>query len=123
MSMMTEGAAWLEAQRKAHLSESVVYDRLGVQVTLDATRGSSKFERVDENGIVVGDTAVDFIINTADLILSGSETLPQLGDMIYLTLGDKVLHFEVLELGFASHYSVSPLRNSLRVHTKHVDTT
>lgn len=123
MSMLTEAAAFLEKERKAHLSESVIYDRLGVQVTLAATRAGTKFDRVDESGMVVGDVAVDFIFSTADLILSGSETLPQIGDKILLTQGSEILHFEVLDMGLANHYEVVPFRNALRVHTMHVETT
>ena len=64
----------------------------------------------------------DFLILTADLVLAGAATLPQRGDRIKETSGDKVYVYEVLAPGKEPHYRFSdPYRKTLRIHSKQVD--
>ena len=110
--------------RVLHMSESVVYDRAGAQVVLDATRGSTKYEIIDDSGLVSRAKSTDFIFTAADLILLGSVTLPVRGDRIILTLGTAVGTYEVLDLGGMGHFRPSDAYGTtLRVFTKLVSQT
>lgn len=114
-----DGLVRLSAQRKLHMSESVLYKRLGFSVTISATRGSTSYEVADEDGIVVRARSTDFLFATADLVLDAKFELPERGDEIEVTETFDKLTYEVLDLGDAGHYRYSdPLSLTLRVFTK-----
>ena len=124
MSMLTKAVNRLRDIRKSHLSETVGYSRLGVQVIIEATRGSTGYEVFDDNGTAVRSRSTDFIFTAADLILSGSVTLPKRRDRIVITIATAVSTYEVLDLGAAGHFRpADPFGTTLRVHTKLVSQT
>jgi len=112
----------LDGVRQAHLSRTVTYQRGVDSVGIAATLGSTTYEVADEAGVIVQAKATDFIVSAEALVLGGAPTKPQVGDRIRVPSGDKVLVFEVLDLGGAGHYRPSdPHGRMLRIHAKQVD--
>ncbi len=63
----------------------------------------------------------DFLIHTADLVLTGTQTLPIAGDLIREIQDASTFVYEVMAPGNEPHYRYSdPFRKLLRIHTKHV---
>ena len=125
--MLEQGSAWLEDQRNAHMTRTVLYTRqvgpLGTFVNLAATIGKSEFEQADEFGIVHRVEARDYLVLATDLILGGEQTLPKAGDRIQETVGDKTFVYEVMAPGGEPPWRYSdPYRKTLRIHTKLVAT-
>jgi len=108
--------------RQSHLSRLVTYQRGGDSVEIAATLGSTTYEVADEAGVTVQAKATDFIVSAEALALGGAVTRPQVGDRVRVTGGDKVLVFEVLDLGGAGHYRpCDPHGRTLRIHAKQID--
>ena len=121
--VLEQGSAWLDEQRIAHMSRTVVYRR-GVQsVGVNAAIGRTVFEVADAHGIVERIESRDFLVPAEELVLGGEPTLPQRGDRIRETAGGAVYVYEVMAPGAEPHYRFSdPYRKTLRIHTKHVET-
>lgn len=112
-------AAWLDAQRVAHLSRRVTYRRGEDSVEIDATPGSTTYEVADEAGAVIGATATDFIISAGALVLDGQAVTPRPGDRIV----SNGAVFEVLDLaGQGCWRWCGPHRTAMRIHAKEVGT-
>ena len=121
--LLEQSSAWLEEQRVQHMSQSVTYHRSIDSVAVQATIGRTVFEVDDGTGILEKIESRDFLMLAADLVLASEVTLPQRGDRIKETAGDKVYVYEVLAPGKEPHYRFSdPYRKTLRIHTKLVDT-
>lgn len=124
-NMLESGMEWLASQLQEHAGRSVTYTRAAASVTLTATLGRKLLKVGDEFGglrMVVTDR--DYIITAADLILSGSLTLPAKGDTI-TDAGDPdgvSRTWEVLSPGGdeAPWNWSDPYRTLIRVHTKQV---
>ena len=123
--LLEQGLAWLEDQRNAHMTRTVVYQRSGDSVALPATIGRTVFEQADEFGIIHKLESRDFLVLRTDLVLSGVQTLPKAGDRVRDPDGDNVQVYEVMAPGTVSggeppfRYS-DPYRKTLRIHTKHI---
>lgn len=124
MSDLLEAASnWLEDQRTQHRSRTVAYERGAESVDVAASIGRTEFEIESGTGVVERTESRDFLILTADLVLSGSPTLPEKGDRIRETQGTQAFVYEVMAPGNEPHWRYSdPYRKTLRVHTKHVKT-
>lgn len=123
MDLLEKGSAWLESQRHAHLTRTVVYQRGGESVELAATVGRTVFEQADEFGIVHRTESRDFLVLAADLVLNGTRILPKAGDYVREPVGDQVFIYEVMAPGDEPPFRYSdPYRRTLRIHTKHVGT-
>ena len=121
--LLEQGAAWLDDQRAQHMSREVTYCRGDDSVSVQATIGSTVFEVDNGTGVLEKFESRDFLISTADLVLSGEEVLPRRGDRICETDRTKVFVYEVMAPGREPHWRYSdPYRKTLRIHTKHVDT-
>lgn len=125
--LLQRGLAWLDDQRHAHLTQTVLYvrvtERASYVVALLATIGKTEFEQADEFGVVHRLQSRDFLIRAADLVLNGELTLPKAGDRIRETVGAQTFVYEVLAPGGEPPWRYSdPYRKTLRVHTKHVST-
>ena len=83
--MLREAQSWLAEKLKAHASRLVVYHRDGIETELPATIGRSIYEQDDGEGIVTRSQVRDFLIDTADLLLSPIGSLPKRGDWILET--------------------------------------
>lgn len=121
--LLERGAAWLEGQRVKHLARTVVYQRGENSVEVQATIGRTLFDQADQYGAVVRHEARDFLILTNDLVLGGRAVLPERGDRIREPQGSKTFVYEVMAPGGEPVWRYSdPYRNTLRIHTKQVDT-
>ena len=121
--LLETGATWLAGQLKAHASRDVTYRRGAQQVVLKATAGRTEAEATDDEGGVLRIESRDFIVQAADLVLGGTRTLPELGDLIELTDSQGVVHrYELMTLGVEGHWRWSdPYHTLLRIHTKEID--
>lgn len=121
--LLNQGSAWLEGQRKKHATRDVTYRRGMESVVVKATIGRTVFEQDDGAGVIVRTQVRDYLIDTADLVLAGQQTLPEKGDRIEEPdAGQKFVH-EVLPLGGEQHWRYSdPYRRTLRIHTKLIET-
>lgn len=121
--VLADGMAWLESQRREHLSTTVVYERDGDSLPLPATIGRTEFEIEDTTGVLEKVVIRDFLIAAADLVFAGSTTLPERGDLVRETVGSEVHVHEVVGPGGEPAWRYAdPYRNTLRIHTKHVST-
>lgn len=125
--LLQKGLAWLDDQRHAHMTQTVLYVRdtgmASYFVEVLATIGRTDFEQVDEFGIVHKVQSRDFLIRAADLVLNAELTLPKAGDRIRETAGAQTFVYEVMAPGTEPPWRYSdPYRKTLRVHTKHVST-
>ena len=122
-NLFETGASWLAGQLKTHASVDVTYVRGADQVMVKATIGKTEFEIDDGSGVIVRIQSRDFLVHTADLVLTGTQTLPVAGDLIRETQGASTFVYEVMAPGNEPHYRYSdPFRKLLRIHTKHVAT-
>ena len=105
--------------------KTIIYKRDAKQVSLAATIGQTLFERADDYGAIVQYQSRDFLIPAATLILPGlgsAPVLPQAGDQIYETVGDRTFIHEVTAPGAEPAWRYAdPFRNTLRVHTKQIE--
>lgn len=115
--LLDKGSAWLESQRKLHMTRDVIYARGIITVPVKATIGRTEYETDDGQVVRTEFTDRDFLITVADLILSGIATLPEEGDQIRETQGTNLLIFEVMGWRYSD-----PYRRTFRIETKHVGT-
>lgn len=118
-----QGAAWLSAQRHAHATRPVLYERDGALLPLQATVGRTLFEETDNYGVVHPIESRDYLIRSADLVLAGQPAVPRAGDRLRESLGGAVHVYEVMAFGGAPPWRYSDsVRATLRIHTRHVET-
>lgn len=116
MNMLSNGMAWLSSQLKAHASESVIYRRGSVSITVTAVRGSSAANETNQQGQQVRVFIRDFLIKAADLVIESVATKPVPGDQIELANGEI---YEVMTDGADPGWRWSdPQHTTLRVHTQ-----
>jgi len=121
--LLDQGAAFLDAQRHAHMTRTVTYRRGTESTLLAATIGRSEFEQADESGFIRQVETRDFIVRRADLVLGGLLSLPKAGDRIDEPDGSLTQVYEVISIGIEPPFRYSdPYRRTLRIHTKHVGT-
>ena len=120
--LLDKGSAWLEGQRKKHATREVTYLRGAESVVVKATIGRTLFEQDDGAGVIVRMQVRDYLIDTADLVLAGEQTLPANGDRIEEIDAGLKHTYEVLPLGGEQHWRYSdPYRRTLRIHTKLIE--
>ncbi|QDT62365.1 hypothetical protein SV7mr_49130 [Stieleria bergensis] len=121
--MLRDGQAWLAEKLKTHASRLVTYQRDDAEADLPATIGRSFYEQDDGEGIVTRSQVRDFLIDTADLLLSPIGSLPKRGDWILETEDGATFTYEVMSLGGEPAWRYSdPFRLKLRIHTKLINT-
>lgn len=116
------GSDWLADQLKEHASRSVVYRRGTDEVAVQATIGRTLLKLDDGyGGVRMEWTDRDFMIHAADLVLNGNAVLPERGDLIHETQGDKTFVYEVMAPGKEPAWRWSDVfRKVLRIHAKQV---
>jgi len=115
MGMLQQGIAWLESQRKTHLTVPVIYRRGGESAGVPATVGKTVFKVTDDYGRYQHIESRDYLISTADLILNGTQILPEPGDEIV----EDGFIYEVMAPNNEPEWRYSDsYRNTLRIHTK-----
>jgi hypothetical protein len=122
--LLQTGSDWLADRLKEHASRPVIYRRGVQQVAVQATVGRTLLKLDDGyGGVRMEWTDRDFLIHAADLVLGGSPTLPERGDVIRETQGAKTFIYEVMAPGKESPWRWSDVfRKVLRIHTKQVGT-
>ena len=121
--LLQTSSDWLEEQRTRYAASPVEYVRGEQAVTVLATVGKTTFEVDDGYGVLVRHESRDFLVLAADLFIDGMAVLPQRGDRIRQTLGQRVFVYEVLAPGKEPCWRWSdPFRKTLRIHTKQIDT-
>ncbi len=121
--LLEQGAQFLDDQRHAHMTRTVVYHRGSSSVEVSATIGQTTFEQADESGGIQRLESRDYLIRTADLVLDSQTVVPEPGDRIHETAGESVFIYEVMAPGSEPPFRYSdPYRKALRIHTKHVAT-
>lgn len=122
--LLKTGTEWLEQKRSAHMAQTVTYQRGSDFVEVSATVGRTLFQVEREGGIVEQWESRDFIVATADLVLSGLTVLPAVGDRILEVGGALQFTYQVLGPNPSEppfRYSDS-YRMALRIHTKLIAT-
>lgn len=115
MGMLKQGLAWLEAQRKTHLTSPVIYRRGGDSAEVPATVGKTVFKVTDDYGRFQYIESRDYLISAADLMLKGAQILPEPGDEIV----EDGFVYEVMAPNNEPEWRYSDsCRNTLRIHTK-----
>ncbi len=104
-----------EAWRKASRVQSITYARATASAALSATVGRSELTVTSSAGVETVEST-DFIIAVADLELSGSATVPMLGDTIAYD-GDT---YEVMNAGGQAAYRFTEYKLAYRIHCKRV---
>lgn len=121
--LLAKGSKMLDRTRRAHLSRTVVYRRGAESVEIEATVGSTEFDRTDEYGVVHRIESRDYLVAAADLVLGGDVVTPKAGDRITETGEARVHEYEVMSPGDEPAWRYSdPQRRTLRVHTKFIRT-
>lgn len=122
--VLQAGSNWLADQLKTHASREVVYRRGAQEVTVQATVGRTLLKLDDGyGGVRMEWTDRDFLIQALDLVLAGSSSLPERGDVIRETQGAKTFIYEVMAPGKEPPWRWSDTyRKLLRIHTKQVGT-
>lgn len=115
--LLERGSRWLEEQRDKYCTRTVTYKRGADSIDVQATVGRTEFKTDDGETVRIEFTDRDFLILSADLVLSGGPTLPVRGDKIHETQEDKVYVFEVMDWRYSDLY-----RQTFRIETKLVDT-
>lgn len=121
--LLSKSSAWLEDQRKKHRTVDVTYRRGVDSAVVKATIGRTMFEQDDGAGVIVRLQVRDYLIDTADLVLAGNQSLPSKGDRIEEIDAGQKHTYEVLPLGGEQHWRYSDsYRRTLRIHTKLIAT-
>ena len=121
MGLMASGTAFLNRSVKATHGVTVVYSRGAVSATLTAVVGRTVFSRNTPNGAAVEIGERDYLINVADLVLSGSAVEPVKGDRITEVINGISLVFEIVPpLGEPAWRYSDPSRTKYRLHMKKV---
>lgn len=124
-NMLEDGAAFLQRHRSASMSREVEYRRGSDSTRLLVSVGTSEYEQADDSGVVQRFAERDFLFAPEDLILSGGQTLPKVGDLIIDTIDGEAHGYEVRPPGGGGpsdppfRYS-DPYRRAIRCHTKSV---
>jgi hypothetical protein len=115
MGMLQNGLAWLEFQRKTHLTVPVIYWRGGDSAEVPATVGKTVFKVTDDYGRFQYIESRDYLISAADLVLNDTRILPEPGDEIV----EGGFVYEVMAPNNEPEWRYSDsCRNTLRIHTK-----
>jgi hypothetical protein len=121
--LLQQSSDWLENQRTRYAASPVEYVRGEQAVEILATVGKTTFEIDDGYGVLVRHESRDFLILAADLLIDGVAILPQRGDRIRETQGQRVFVYEVSAPGKEPCWRYSdPFRKTFRIHTKNIDT-
>lgn len=119
--LLQTGAAFLTNELAKYAARQVTYQRGTDSVTLSATLGRTEYEQADESGLVMLFQSRDYLVRTADLILSSVAIMPEPGDRIVETVAGQDFVYEVAPLPSGAHYKFcDSYRLMLRIHTKQV---
>ena len=97
---LADGMAWLDAQLRAHASESVTYSRDPYDdLEILATRGSKPMRTLTDLGPRIDFTMQDWFLAASELVIDGEPVTPRKGDRIYAVSRGMQQTYEVLSPG------------------------
>lgn len=108
---------------RALMGVEITYRREGDEVKLTATIGSTKVEQEDGEGMVVERQVRDYLVATAELLLSGVKITPEINDLILEADGSDVHSYRVIPVGEEHWRWGDPARQTRRIHTQYVGTS
>ncbi len=117
---LKNGAAWLAGKMASHAATTIVYSRGADSVTItETTVGKTMFRISDPHSFaIIYERSRDYKFAAADLVLAGSEVLPEIGDEIRETQGDTTYVYVVTSLNGEPPFRwADKYRSRLRVHT------
>jgi hypothetical protein len=120
--MLRTGQEWLANQLRTHASSPIVYLRGSDQVAVTAIIGRTLMKIEDGyGGVHMQWTDRDFFIAPTELVIAGSQVLPERGDSIHESLNGNVYIYEVIAPGSEPPWRWSdPHQTLLRIHTKQI---
>ena len=119
--LLRNASDWLENQRTRHAASTVKYVRGSRSADLLATVGKTAFEVDDGCGVLVRHESRDFLVLAEALVLGGVSTMPEHGDRVEETQGQRVFVYEVTAPGKEPCWRYSDaFRKTFRIHTKQV---
>ena len=118
--LLKTGATWLASHLKIFASQVVTYQRGGLSVSLAASPASPRSQADQNENIIVRADDQDWILTASDLVLGGSQTLPERGDKIrWAKSSTETQVYEVLAADGEEHWSwLDPHQTMLRIHSK-----
>ena len=120
--LLNTSSAWLEDQREAFLSRTVIYQRGADTVEVTATIGRTLFAVDNGDGAALRVESRDYLIRAARLVLDGDVILPRSGDQVHEMQDGVIFIYQVMAPGDEPVWRYSdPYRRTLRIHTKQVD--
>ena len=117
-SEMAIAQADLIASLKTEAGETVTYRRGAHSVSITAVAGRKSRTLLLDEGVNLAFDELEWKIAVADLILNGSETLPERGDEITRTVGAATHKYVVRTEGSMPCYYVDPNGTCLTVSSK-----
>lgn len=122
LNMLQKGVAWMASQAKTAAGYNITYTRGTDSVTLRAWHGSTEHEREDQHGFIITAEVRDFMLQASDLVLSGSQIRPIVGDLITEVVGDETRTYEVFNLdGSTAAFKLDEQDTVMRIHTRQID--
>lgn len=111
----------MAGQLQDHAGVSIAYQRGPNSVSITGTVSQHVYEVVDAEGFGITALSRDYIVQAADLVLSGAEIAPRAGDRITETIRDTSQTFEVMAIGQLKEYEpVDTDGTMLKIHTKKI---
>jgi hypothetical protein len=98
---------------------TVTYHRGNASVSVTAARGRSSFNTDDGYGASIQVVSHDWLIDKADLLISGSVVEPEAGDQIKFNDGGRVRVYEVMTPPYSPSGSTEV---RYRIHSKFLKT-
>lgn len=113
------GAAQAAIRRTSGLP--VTYSRGDDTVTVQAVKGKTVHTEQTASGAIETDEGVDWLVAVSDLILSGTATTPQPGDLIAVAEATGLGQYEVMPVGNGPCFTDSGSPGTqYRIHTRKV---
>jgi hypothetical protein len=120
--LLAQASAWLEDQRQRFLTQTVVYQRAGDTIPVQATIGTTIFRLEDGAGALLRVESRDYLIAAAELVIDGTPIVPKRGDRIRETQGGRVFIYEVTAPGDEPEWRWSdPYRQTYRIHSQQLE--
>lgn len=124
MSVFTEAISEGLKAISCIAGDEITYHRDPNFVVVIAVEGRSDFSSIDHSGSNVEFSTFDFIISTDDLIINGVNAVPQAGDYVTRTIGNKLFTYRVRRPDSGQLYSFSDAKQErMRIHTLFVGET
>lgn len=118
---LQRGMDWLNETHKENCSFEATYTRGGVSITITVRLGRTVFASNRQGGARIEFGEMDFLIDVADLVISGSATRPAEGDRLAIVIRGTAYTFEIMPISGEPAWRFSDeYRMCFRIHCKEV---